>query len=305
MAGVGGRLARRDDGARSLRLFLFAGFFSQDGIDNRNVSVSEMSNVLMGQIDDISKLFVIAYRAIAVLVHVRFDSGDPRLIASKELAEVLFGLLRVAGTATWNEIAEPMLAQCLLVDWNDVIHDKFAFGAAVGAGMVKFFDDLLPLVRTELLVPETAQNVPHHVILRVANRIALVASSWGAGLGFALNLAHRSAWGRVNGLDTLLGKVSAKQREAFAGWRIEPLAGDSDADTIHSVLLAPIPDALRRADLRHGPTERIIDIEGLFRVARILKSDELGWVPFFAMLEYSRYAVLNEFPDLHVVPLMT
>ena len=54
VGGAGGKQTRRDGGDRSTHLILIAGFVSQDSVDNRNVSVSEMSNVLMGQIDDLS-----------------------------------------------------------------------------------------------------------------------------------------------------------------------------------------------------------------------------------------------------------
>ena len=303
MGGAGGIQARRNGGDRSTHLILIAGFVSQDSVDNRNVSVSEMSNVLMGQIDDLSQLFVIAYRVVTVLVHVRFDSGDARLIASEEIAEVLFGLLRVAGTATWNEIAESMLAHCLLVDWHDVIHDEFAFGFAIGAGAAEFFDNRLPMFHTELFVPEPAEDIANKKVLRDANCIALVAPAWGACSGFTRNLVLRGVKSQVNGLNTLLSKVFAKQGEAVAGRRIEPLAGHTDGDAVHDVFMAPIPNVFCRADLRHGPTERVIDIKGIFRILRILKLDELGWILLFAILENSRYAVLDVFSDLHEVTL--
>ena len=87
-------MARSGDGGRLDRLVLIALIAAQHGIDDRNIPVSEMPNVLMGKVDDLAKLLMIADRPVAVLDHVRLDGGDPGVVAREEVSEILLGLVR-------------------------------------------------------------------------------------------------------------------------------------------------------------------------------------------------------------------
>ena len=218
----------------------------------------------MGQFDDLPHLLVIADRSVAVFLHVRLDGCNPCLIVCQKLSKVPIGFPDVTRAATRYKVAEPVFPQCPLVDGNNVIHDQIVLGTAICAETTELINDLLPLQAAELFVSEAAQDISNQVVLGITDSITLVSPLYSVRTCVRFPSIRNYFGGRAVDCDATLRQIGAEHREALAGRRVEPFAGDTDRNTVDDILSSPIADPTRLRDLVHGPTERKIDVKCLF-----------------------------------------